>query len=156
MIEVDGYVSSPVLLSGSHILNGDGIVIVFAVGENKFQSKVAKVVKLEFYEATPLQKKLESLARDVGYRGAFCAFAVFIAMAVRLIVNIIRDRHWQGQHIDEILEFYILSTCILVIALPEGLPILITLASAYSTENMLKDQCMIRKIQASESIAHIN
>jgi P-type Ca2+ transporter type 2C len=90
-----------------------------------------------------------TLSLQIGYIGLFCAFGTFVAM----IISIWARHH--GKHIlDGIIEAFILSVTIVVVAIPEGLPLAVTISLAYSTKKMYQDQCFIRVLAACETMGN--
>ncbi|CAN0388715.1 unnamed protein product, partial [Hapterophycus canaliculatus] len=91
---------------------------------------------------TPLQEKLDAMAAMIGYVGMACAAATFVAtMCVYFTTHRVRR---VDTLFENILHSFVLSVTIVVVAVPEGLPLAVTISLAYSTSKMLKDNNLIR------------
>jgi len=98
---------------------------------------------------TPLQDKLEEMTKQVGYIGMVAAFGTFIALIISIWA---RD---DGKHILEgFIDAFIVCITIVVVAIPEGLPLAVTISLAYSTKKMYADQCFIRVLAACETMGN--
>jgi len=138
----------PVLLSGTLVTAGNGTAIVTAVGPHSVQGGIMKdAAAPEAEQETPLQTKLGILARKIGYVGMGFAVATFTAM---LSVNAANGtpHPWSTWVVHSLLY----AITIIVVAIPEGLPLAVTISLAYSTQAMLSDQCLIRHLDACETM----
>lgn len=98
---------------------------------------------------TPLQDKLEEMTALIGYIGIAAAFATFVA----LIINIFVRGH--GKNVATgFIDAFIMAVTIIVVAIPEGLPLAVTISLAYSTKKMYSDQCFIRVLSACETMGN--
>ncbi len=102
---------------------------------------------------TPLQEKLEEMAKKIGYFGFGFAIATFIAMIVSWFADNsrLKDKYSTGSWI---IHAIITSVTIIVVAIPEGLPLAVTISLAYSTRKMLKDNNLIRVLAACETMGN--
>ena len=92
--------------------------------------------------------KLEKIARDIGYFGLISAVAIFLVLTIRLIVEESQDG-WKEDfltYFQHILEYFLIAIAILVVAIPEGLPLAVTLSLAFSVNKMAEDNCLVRKM----------
>ena len=82
--------------------------------------------------------KLEKIARDIGYFGIISAIIIFLVLSIRLIIEESNDGWEQsaGDYFQEFLDFFLLAIAILVVAIPEGLPLAVTLSLAFSVNKM--------------------
>ncbi|KAL4441620.1 hypothetical protein ABPG74_021552 [Tetrahymena malaccensis] len=146
-------VPSPVLLSGTRILTGQGKMLIIVVGDFSCVGKISKLLKSKETEATPLQEKLEAIAMDIGNLGLKSAIAIVAALFIRFAIEKIVNNSWDNsQDWGEMLNFIIIGITVVVVAIPEGLPLSVTLSLAYSVKKMLKDNNLVRKLQACETM----
>ena len=149
----------PFLLSSS-LLTDQGtspevFMLVVAVGARSQWGKIRANLVQES-TPTPLQEKLEHAAKFIGKVGTFTSIATFLA----LMVMIWRPpgqpaRTPDGQHVTaELVEAFIIAVTIIVVAIPEGLPLAVTISLAYSTKKMYKDQNLIRVLAACETMGN--
>jgi Ca2+ transporting ATPase len=155
-------IPSPIILSGTKVLNGNGSMIVINVGKNSAIGKIKEIMESGEAELTPLQMKLEKIARDIGMFGLIASILIFVVLILRYIIeNSIKGgvgwgRKDAAEHIFEILQYFLISVTILVVAIPEGLPLAVTLSLAYSVKKMMLDNNLVRKLQACETMGGAN
>jgi len=104
-----------------------------------------------------LQKKLNRLAVRIGYGGTIAAISCFLLLVIRFgIVEFgIDNKEWDhDEHWEDLLHFAIISITVLVVAVPEGLPLAVTIALAYSVQRMLKDNNLVRHLDACETMGN--
>ena len=137
------------LLSSCLITDGEEVrAVVIGTGINSQWGKIKANLVTEAVN-TPLQDKLEHMAELIGYGGMIAAVATFIVM----IISIWARHH--GEHVLEgVIHAFILAVTIVVVAIPEGLPLAVTIALAYSTKKMYQDQCFIRILAACETMGN--
>ena len=135
-----------VLLSGTQVAAGSCSFVVTAVGLRSTSGSILKDATAEEAD-TPLQVKLTGLVRQIMFVGVAAALGTIVAM---LSVNAARGgiHPWGPWSIKAILY----GVTILVVAIPEGLPLAVTMSLAYSTMRMLKDNNLIRKLMACETM----
>ena len=138
----------PFLLSGTTISEGSGRMAVVAVGSNSQWGVILKTLIVE-PSYTPLQDRLDVLVVTVGNFGIGAAIATFVASMIRWIVNGSEGEGWDGV---EILDYLINSVTIVVVAIPEGLPLAITLGLAFAMRKMMADQNLVRRLEACETM----
>lgn len=91
--------------------------------------------------------KLEKIAEDIGKFGLFSAIAIVIVLLIRFAIEKGISREWNtGEDLTEILHYFILAVTVIVVAIPEGLPLAVTLSLAFSVKKMLNDQNLVRKM----------
>lgn len=155
-------IPSPIILSGTKVLNGNGTMIVINVGRNSAIGKIKEIMVSGEAELTPLQMKLEKIARDIGMFGLIAAVLIFVVLVLRWIIeNSLKGgvgwgRQTGAQHAFEVLQYFLISVTILVVAIPEGLPLAVTLSLAYSVKKMMQDNNLVRKLQACETMGGAN
>lgn len=152
----DGESVNPFLISSSKILEGTGKMIVLAVGEHS-QYGILKKTLVQEEDDTPLQLKLSDLANQIGNVGFYAAVLTFIAM----LGHIGYDAYATGDFIGQLLtldtllhlvDAFIIAVSIIVVAVPEGLPLAVTIALAYSVGKMKEENNLVRYLQACETM----
>jgi Ca2+ transporting ATPase len=150
-------VPSPILLSGTKILTGEGRMIVLVVGESSCIGKIRALLEKDDPEPTPLQQKLEELATDIGKFGLYSALLIIIVMLIRFAIIKGTTKEWHtGPDLIEILNFFIIGIIVVVVAIPEGLPLSVTISLAFSVKKMLNDQNLVRRMEACETMGGAN
>jgi P-type Ca2+ transporter type 2C len=152
-IDIDKDVhSDPFMLSGCTVEGGSGRFLAIAVGKDSQWGIIKSHLEKE-HELTPLQEKLDSMAALIGYVGMGAAGATFIAMMFIKIV--IQPAYLADVTIfSYALEAFIIGVTIVVVAVPEGLPLAVTISLAFSTKKMLADQNLIRHLSACETMGN--
>eukprot|EP00596_Hydrurales_sp_CCMP1899_P000185 CAMPEP_0119037592 /NCGR_PEP_ID=MMETSP1177-20130426/6038_1 /TAXON_ID=2985 /ORGANISM="Ochromonas sp, Strain CCMP1899" /LENGTH=1002 /DNA_ID=CAMNT_0006999077 /DNA_START=43 /DNA_END=3048 /DNA_ORIENTATION=- len=140
------------MLSGANISTGYCRMLATAVGEQSRWGKTKAKLAAESVD-TPLQEKLDVLANQIGNVGIGAAVCTFIAMvAIWLIYPETRE---EGKSLfDYCLKAFIMGVTIVVVAVPEGLPLAVTLSLAYSTQKMMADNNLIRVLAACETMGN--
>lgn len=151
-------VPTPVMISGTKILGGQGYMLVILVGSHSSIGKIQDLVDGET-DPTPLQLKLEKIARDIGIFGLISAILLFTALLIRfLIENSINgwDQKKSIVHIKKVLDHFLIAITILIVAIPEGLPLAVTLSLAFSVQKMMEQNNLVRRLQACETMGGAN
>lgn len=137
------------LLSSCLVTSGeDSRAVVIGIGAHSQWGKIKANLVSESVN-TPLQDKLEHMAELIGYVGLVAAIGTFIVMVISIWA-----RHDGEDIVGGLIEAFILAVTIVVVAIPEGLPLAVTIALAYSTKKMYKDQCFIRVLAACETMGN--
>ncbi|CAI5448419.1 unnamed protein product [Caenorhabditis angaria] len=188
----------PVLLSGTHAMEGSGRFLVTAVGLNSQTGIIMSLLGAakekkdkneetatitngvgngipngngKAVEAAPpvpeedevgrmtksvLQAKLSNLALQIGYIGSIVAAATVLILIIRHCISkyAIEGASFQASDISHFVNFIIIGVTVLVIAVPEGLPLAITLALTYSVKKMMKDNNLVRHLDACETMGN--
>ena len=144
---------SPVVLSGTNLAEGVGIMIVIAIGKNSAEGRIFDLAERSD-EQTPLQVKLTKVAGAVGKLGLICAVITLLALYLRFIIEIASDQiSWDnGEHPLLLVKFLIIGITVLVVAIPEGLPLAVTISLAYSIKKMQNENNLVRKMHACETM----
>ena len=139
----------PFLISGSKVIEGTGEMLVIAVGEKSAQGKTKKLMMEEEKEKSPLQQKLAVLGDQIGRMGTVCAVGMFILMILHMIIEkiIIGENLFNANTLNYIVKAFIMAIIVIVIAVPEGLPLAVTLSLAYSMDKMRKENNFVRYLQ---------
>nr|XP_020652622.1 plasma membrane calcium-transporting ATPase 4 isoform X2 [Pogona vitticeps] len=193
----------PMLLSGTHVMEGSGRMVVTAVGINsqtgiiftllgagegdeekkvkkaKTQDGVAleiqplksqegveneekekKKVKVPKKEKSVLQGKLTRLAVQIGKAGLIMSAITVIILVLYFVIDTfgIQGRSWLAEctpiYIQYFVKFFIIGVTVLVVAVPEGLPLAVTISLAYSVKKMMKDNNLVRHLDACETMGN--
>lgn len=143
-----------VVLSGTTASQGSGKMVVIAVGVNSVAGKIkAQVYESEDYvdtlggqdEESPLFMKLDRLAKQIGMVGTVCALLVFVASCIIGLAI-------KGEDISRLLDYLIIAITVLAVSVPEGLPLAVTLALAFSSNKMMADQNLVKHLDACETM----
>jgi len=143
-----------IVLSGTNASEGSGKMVVIAVGVNSVAGKIkARVYESEDHdddlegedENSPLFVKLDKIAKQIGIAGT-------IAALIALIASCIIGFAVEGEPIETFLEYFVLSITVLAVAVPEGLPLAVTLALAFSSNKMMKEQNLVKHLDACETM----
>lgn len=198
-----GVAIDPIMLSGTHILEGSGKMLVTAVGvnsqagiifvllhtaatnkENKMDrmSMTEKALKrrktitdnMDAKYTSPeemlkksvvtqvkrprsiLQTKLTRLAILLSYSGSACAILTILVLFIQFSVYkfITLDEPWDNKYIADYVDFFIVGVTILVVAVPEGLPLAVTISLAFAVIRMMKDNNLVRHLDVCETMGN--
>eukprot|EP00027_Filamoeba_sp_ATCC50430_P004623 CAMPEP_0168558174 /NCGR_PEP_ID=MMETSP0413-20121227/9825_1 /TAXON_ID=136452 /ORGANISM="Filamoeba nolandi, Strain NC-AS-23-1" /LENGTH=976 /DNA_ID=CAMNT_0008589269 /DNA_START=36 /DNA_END=2966 /DNA_ORIENTATION=- len=142
----------PFLLCGCQIMEGRGKMITVAIGPNSQWGKI-KALIVKDSQATPLQEHLEELAETIGKMGLVAAGFTFISLVIQWFSHLQSSGHeFQLSDLAELVEFLITAITIVVVAVPEGLPLAVTISLAYSMFKMMKDNNLVRHLEACETM----
>ncbi|XP_039760892.1 plasma membrane calcium-transporting ATPase 2 isoform X2 [Pararge aegeria] len=196
----------PMVLSGTHVMEGSGKMLVTAVGVNSQagiiftllgaavdkQEKEIKQMKKgdddvaasgnshgnharpddnhvpapaeskpapessHKKEKSVLQAKLTKLAIQIGYAGSTIAVLTVIILVIQFCVHtfVIEEKQWKAKYINNLVKHLIIGVTVLVVAVPEGLPLAVTLSLAYSVKKMMKDNNLVRHLDACETMGN--
>jgi len=141
---------NPWCRSGTQVTEGSGKILVIAVGENSEWGKTLSLVAVESDE-TPLQEKLGELAAAIGKLGLLVATLSFIVLLIRWMVE---NKGFPISKINEEgpIQFFLFAVTIVVVAVPEGLPLAVTISLAYSMKKMMVDNNFVRVLAACETM----
>ena len=145
----------PFIISGGKVSEGIGTFLVTAVGVNSGYGKTLISLHDE-PQTTPLQSKLNILAEYIAKLGLGAGLVLFVATFIRFVVAITGPDQdltsdAKGQ---QFLQVFIVAVTIVVVAVPEGLPLAVTLALAFATTRMLKDNNLVRLLRACETMGN--
>lgn len=144
------------LISGSKLLSGLGKAVVTSVGTNSIYGRTMMSLKIE-PDATPLQERLSQLADSISVYGCVAAIILFLVLFIRFLFYILLPN---GRFHDlpnaekgsKFMNIFITAITIIVVAVPEGLPLAVTLALAFATTRMTKDGNLVRELKACETM----
>ena len=150
--------SSNLLFCGTNVVEGSGSAIVVAIGEYSQKG----IIKGTIYNAqeenkTPLEIKLNIIADLIGYFGLGSAIITFIALCIQLAFEYLTNKDIKViEVINKILRILILCVSIIVVAIPEGLPLAVTLSLAFSIKKLMDRNNLVRKMHACETMGGAN
>lgn len=151
----DGDEADCLLISGSKLLSGLGKAIVTAVGENSRYGRTMMSLDGE-PESTPLQERLSELSDSISVYGCATAMLLFVILFVRFLINLKSGGEYEdlnpAQKGAKFMNIFITVVTIIVVAVPEGLPLAVTLALAFATTRMTKDGNLVRNLSACETM----
>jgi len=143
----------PFIISGSKVLEGVGTYLVTSVGVNSSHGKVMTSLQTE-NEDTPLQVKLARMANWIGYLGTAAAGLLFIILTIRFIAGLSSNTASPALKGSQFLDILIVAITIVVVAMPEGLPMAVTLALSFATKKMLRENNLVRHLRACETMGN--
>ena len=153
---MDGTATSkldPFIISGSKVLEGVGTYLVTSVGVNSSFGKIMMSLQTE-NEGTPLQVKLASMANWIGYLGTTAAGLLFFILLIRFLAALSGNTDPAAEKGSAFLDILIVAITIIVVAVPEGLPVAVTLALSFATKRMLKENNLVRHLRACETMGN--
>ena len=137
---------NPFLISGTMIKDGKGIAVVVCVGENTRAGQIHEMMD-DSGEMTPLQQKLDVIANGIGVMGLIMAGATALGMGGWLIYDTITaGKGFTRDTAQSIINILIYAITIIVMAVPEGLPLAVTLSLAYSVSKMKDENNLVRQL----------
>jgi magnesium-transporting ATPase (P-type) len=112
-------------------------------------------------EETPLQGKLATIANQIGGVGVCVSILTFIIVTSKLVFFFFMDTNpnkqfWTVNTLNTLVNYLILSITVIVVAVPEGLPLAVTISLAYSVAKMRKENNLVRRLDASETMGGAN
>lgn len=143
----------PFIISGSKVQEGTGTFLVTAVGVNSSYGRITMALHTE-QDDTPLQKKLNSLADWIAKVGGGAALLLFIVLLIKFCVGLKNNHDTPNEKGQTFLRLFITSVTVVVVAVPEGLPLAVTLALAFATTRMMKDNNLVRVLKACETMGN--
>ncbi|ELP94658.1 cation-transporting ATPase, putative [Entamoeba invadens IP1] len=146
-----------VMMSGTKITDGNGQMIVTSVGLNSLWGKTKESLSQDKPRPTPLQELLDKLAEQIGKLGFGCALIVFSILVVYWVIDAINYSDMVGfnwKHLTAVVDYLITAVTIVVVAVPEGLPLAVTISLAYSMKQMMKDNNLVRHLKACEIMSN--
>ncbi|KAF8628028.1 hypothetical protein AX15_004145 [Amanita polypyramis BW_CC] len=143
------------VLSGSKILEGVGHYVVVAVGIKSFNGRIMMALRGDS-ENTPLQLKLNDLAELIAKLGSVAGLTLFTALMIRFFVQLGQHNPPRNANQNGIafVNILIISVTLIVVAVPEGLPLAVTLALAFATKRMTKEKLLVRVLGSCETMAN--
>lgn len=152
----DGAYPRNVILRSTMVMNGRGEFVVTAVGDATEIGKVAKKSTEQTSVETPLHMQLDKLAKMISKVGSVVSVTAFF---IFLIHDILTNPAWGGKDYfymaEIVLKYFMMAVTLIVMAVPEGLPMAITLSLALNMRRMLKSNNLVRKLHACETMGAV-
>ncbi|KAF5461682.1 hypothetical protein F2P56_017761 [Juglans regia] len=152
----------PFLMSGCKIADGSGTMLVTSVGINTEWGLLMASISEDTGEETPLQVRLNGVATFIGMVGLSVAVSVLVVLLVRYFTGHTKDTNGNkqfqagttklGDAVDGAIKIVTVAVTIVVVAVPEGLPLAVTLTLAYSMRKMMADKALVRRLSACETM----
>ncbi|CAA0396960.1 Calcium-transporting ATPase 10, plasma membrane-type [Arabidopsis thaliana] len=152
----------PFLMSGCKVADGNGTMLVTGVGVNTEWGLLMASVSEDNGGETPLQVRLNGVATFIGIVGLTVAGVVLFVLVVRYFTGHTKNEQGGPQFIggktkfehvlDDLVEIFTVAVTIVVVAVPEGLPLAVTLTLAYSMRKMMADKALVRRLSACETM----
>jgi Ca2+ transporting ATPase len=161
----------PFVFSGSQVVDGFGNMVVAAVGDRTFEGQNKQLINSagkkkeegedgeeDDADLTPLKKQLNNLANMVGNLGYISAILIGISLFLKeSIINLLYGGSFLSQYtLDILVNAFIIGVTVIVVAIPEGLPMAVTIAFAFSVDKMKKEHNLVKHLDKSEEKANVN
>ncbi|KAH0793266.1 calcium-translocating P-type ATPase, PMCA-type family protein [Histomonas meleagridis] len=149
---------NPFVLGGGAVELGDAKILIVAVGQNSQSGKRLLDIQQIGEEAgsSPLEKKLDKVAimlTNIGLGGALLTFFVLLIYWIENVVDLQRATgKFEGSYFNDLVQKFMIGVTIFICAVPEGLPLAVTIALGFSMKKMMKDKNFVRHLQACETM----
>ncbi|GKV10346.1 hypothetical protein SLEP1_g21726 [Rubroshorea leprosula] len=147
--------ANPFLLSGTKVQDGSCKMLVTTVGMRTQWGKLMATLSEGGDDETPLQVKLNGVATIIGKIGLFFAVVTFAVLVQGLFNHKLQEGthwNWSGDDAKKMLKFFAVAVTIVVVAVPEGLPLAVTLSLAFAMKKMMNDKALVRHLAACETM----
>lgn len=152
----EGAYPEDVVLRSTMVMNGHAEAVVTAVGDGTEIGKVAKQSSETTSTPTPLNMQLNKLAGVITKVGTIIAVSAFV---IFLLHDILHNPTWKGDDyfamVQIVLKYFMMAVTLIVMVVPEGLPMAVTLSLALNMRRMLKSNNLVRKLHASETMGAV-
>ena len=154
----------PFVFSGSQVVDGYGNMVVAAVGDKTFEGQNKQLTNAsgagddDEANLTPLKKQLNELSNLIGDLGYIFAILIGLTLLVKeSILNIMAGISLFSSHeLDILVNAFIIGVTVIVVAIPEGLPMAVTIAFAFSVDKMKKEHNLVKHLDKSEAMGNVN
>lgn len=143
----------PFVISGSKVLEGVGTYLCTSVGTHSSFGKIMMSIRTTV-EPTPLQTKLAGLAVKISQWAVTSASFLFFVLLFRFLANLGNDDRSPAEKASFFMEIFIVAITVIVVAVPEGLPLAVTLALAFATTRLLKENNLVRVLRSCETMGN--
>lgn len=150
LFDKDATFPSNHVMRGTKIMEGHGIMRVMAVGDNTENGKVFVAAQIDDSVKTPLNEQLDRLGKLISRFSYAIAAAIIIGRLIMYFINV-PDFDWL-RFTAYTLQTFMIAVTLIVVAVPEGLPMAVTLSLAYSMRRMLRTNNLVRKMHACETM----
>jgi len=142
----------PLILSSTKVMQGSGKALVTAVGENSQAGDIQMLLGEESQGRSVLQAKLFTLTIWIGAAGVVIALLTTIVLLTQY--GIVTSEEGEKVTAKDIIKRLMIGVTILVVAIPEGLPLAVTISLAYSVKKMMADNNLVRHLNACETMGN--
>jgi len=144
----------PFLRSNCLVTEGVGKAVVLAVGNLSQRGKMEANRKFEEEPITKLQEKLERIGSQVGKYGIYSALIIFFMFTGRKVIDILftDSTILSGSTITALISYFILGITIIMVVVPEGLPLSVSISGAFSLDKMKEKQLLVKRLEATEKM----
>ena len=156
---------NPFLFSGTKVADGSAQMLVTSVGVNTTCGQMMSTISRDTNDQTPLQARLKKLTSSTGKVGMAITFLVLVVSLVRYFSGKTEDENGNQEFIgsntkavdmvNSVVRIIAAAVTIVIVAMPEGLSLAVTLILAYSMKRMMADQTMVRKLSACETMGSV-
>ncbi|KAG8050710.1 hypothetical protein GUJ93_ZPchr0009g138 [Zizania palustris] len=151
------YVShdKPFILAGTKVQDGSAKMIVTAVGMRTEWGRLMSTLSEGGEDETPLQVKLNGVATIIGKIGLVFAVLTFVVLLVRFLIEkgmTVGLLKWSSTDALTIVNYFATAVTIIVVAVPEGLPLAVTLSLAFAMKKLMNDKALVRHLSACETM----
>ncbi|KAI8800270.1 hypothetical protein BJ742DRAFT_881274 [Cladochytrium replicatum] len=167
-IPVKKSANAPFLFSGTQVSEGSGTFLVAAVGPRSSGGQIQELLNEAQGEETVLQLKLKVVAVLIGKVGVAAGILTFVGLTIRWAIDFANGSPTHGNtcatyssaessnmtlmRLQDLAENFVIGISIVVVAVPEGLPLAVTISLAFSMFKMIRDKCFVRHLDASETM----
>ena len=137
------------VMRGTKVMEGHGVMRVFAVGDNTENGKVYTAAQIDSSVRTPLDEQLERLGHLISIFSYIVAAGVVVG---RLTMYFLHEDFQWVEFVTYLLQSLMIAVTLVVVSVPEGLPMAVTLSLAYSMRRMLRTNNLVRKLHACETM----
>ncbi|KAI8562324.1 hypothetical protein RHMOL_Rhmol03G0028100 [Rhododendron molle] len=152
---VSVYKEKPFLLGGTKVQDGSGKMLVTTVGMRTEWGKLMETLGEGGEDETPLQVKLNGVATIIGKIGLCFAIVTFLVLTIRYLVEKYQDNditNWSSSDALKLLNYFSTAVTIIVVAVPEGLPLAVTLSLAFAMKKLMSEKALVRHLAACETM----
>ncbi|KAM7265819.1 hypothetical protein ACFE04_003502 [Oxalis oulophora] len=156
---VDVNKDMPFLLSGTKVQDGCGKMLVTAVGMRTEWGRLMVTLSEGGEDETPLQVKLNGVATIIGKIGLGFAVITFMVLTGRFLLGKLQNNEitdWSSTDAVKLLNYFAIAVTIIVVAVPEGLPLAVTLSLAFAMKKLMNDKALVRHLSACETMGSAN
>lgn len=145
----------PFLLAGTKVQDGSGKMLVTSVGMRTEWGRLMVTLSEGGDNETPLQVKLNGVATIIGKIGLAFAVLTFVVLTSRFLVNKAVNHKmtdWSSKDAQKLLNYFSTAVIIIVVAVPEGLPLAVTLSLAFAMKKLMSNKALVRHLSACETM----
>ncbi|PTB81726.1 cation transporting ATPase [Trichoderma longibrachiatum ATCC 18648] len=143
----------PFIISGARVLDGVGSFLVTSVGQNSSHGRTMMSLR-EDSGLTPLQSKLNVLAGYIAKLGSAAGCLLFTVLFIEFLVRLPNNTGSAEEKGQDFLHILVMAITIIVVAVPEGLPLAVTLSLAFATKRMTRENNLVRHLQSCETMGN--